>query len=278
MAAMKERDMFNETFRRQAEIDSGYRTITASDDQFSFRYLMVENSFYDYAMAKIESDVERENLHNIFLEYWTGRVQSRFGNGFLTEFSVREEITGLDHFLEASDALYHTIDTFRGEVIRWHHLDEMSFDFQPNDRDPHSDSAPGLTQDSERAIGFRQWAAQYERQMGRRVKPAFSRWYILLGAYKAYLIQTAPAQYTRFNEIRDSIAANSFRNLLERFRLEDINVEMGPELEPSAPEPSEEEELSLLQWLGEDWSGLLEGEELDDLLQWLGEDWDGQLP
>ncbi|KAB8296709.1 hypothetical protein EYC80_002129 [Monilinia laxa] len=229
-----EEKMFDEALRRQAEIDSGDRMMTESDRQFAISRL--ENTLdFEEAMRKIEDQIQRENLQSIFLEYWTSRAHHQF----LTERSVQREIEELDLFLLASDASDNLIDKFRGEILRCHFFDESNFNFCPNDGELHNET-PWLNQNPQGPMSFRRWAVEYERKMGGPLTPLFDRWYDIIDGYRAYLAQISPADYHKFNDLRNSIAANTFQVLLVRLHLRETYVEMDSDLEPSISVSSSE--------------------------------------
>ncbi|KAJ8069415.1 hypothetical protein OCU04_003068 [Sclerotinia nivalis] len=216
---VNEEKMMDEAFKRQAEIDSGVRTMTESDKGFSLHEIGKAES-YQHAMDLImdaQETVAQETVGPKFAE-WAGNIPDQF----ITEDRVRREINGfLDVLvLEGSDE---TIDEFRGEVIRLNVLDEETFDFDPNARVLQGDTPAWIAVNMPERITFREWVDECENTLG-RIRPLFQRWYRLIDDYRAYLAQIASAQHTLFNVTRNTIAARTFRALTGR-----------PETRPRAP-------------------------------------------
>ncbi|RAL59260.1 hypothetical protein DID88_006974 [Monilinia fructigena] len=150
--------------------------------------------------------------------------------------------------------------------------------------------------------------------MGGPLTPLFDRWYNLMDGYRAYLAQTSPADYHKFNDIRNSIAASTLQDLLGRLHLREIDVEMDSDLDHSDPvsssedvespdlgddeidnerwaiansesenqdEPEQEQQFGNISYARRHFNRVpdspLEEEELDDLLMWIGEEWNESL-
>ncbi|KAF7862590.1 hypothetical protein EAF04_007463 [Stromatinia cepivora] len=201
-----EEKIMDECLRRQAEIDSGVRTMTESDKEFSL-HEVGSTKHYQHALNLI---MEAPQPAGPTFGEWAGDIPDRF----IYEDGVRGEINDYLDVL-TREGSNETIDEFRSEVVRLQLLDEETFDFDPNARVIQGDTPAWVTVNMPERITFRQWVVQYENTMG-RIRPHFQRWYRLVDGFRVYLAQIAPAQHTLFNFIRNTIAARTFRALTGR--------------------------------------------------------------
>ncbi|APA11318.1 predicted protein [Sclerotinia sclerotiorum 1980 UF-70] len=241
MILLEERIM-DEAFRRQAEIDSGVRTMTEDDKIYSLHGI---GKIYHLENA-IQLIAGAQGPVALTFEEWAVAIPDRF----ITEDGVRAEIRGyLDDITHGGfDKL---IDEFRGEVIRLNVLDEETFDFDPNAHVLQGDSPAEATPNMREHITFRQWVVQYEDAM-QTTGPIFQRWYTLLDGYRAYLAQISPVHHTLFMVTRNSAAARTFRALAGRPETPPIPTPL-PFPAPPTPPPTPRRESMQFSNDG-DWS------------------------
>ncbi|TGO87860.1 hypothetical protein BPOR_0199g00110 [Botrytis porri] len=214
---LSEDAMFDECIQRQAEIDSGSRTMTESDKGFSLHEVGSTRNF-NKGMETVRSAAKRNNFGT-----WTANMPDRY----VAEDRVRREIIAYIDALENASADDDRIDEFIGRVVRQFQQDEETFDFDPNAHSLASE-VPVWGRVEDRKT-FCEWKHENEQSF-KILNGKFDRWYTIINQYRKYLIEVAPAQATLFSISRNTIAARMFRTLAGR-----------PELAPraSVPEPEQ---------------------------------------
>ncbi|TEY54935.1 hypothetical protein BOTCAL_0235g00070 [Botryotinia calthae] len=195
--------MFDECIQRQAEIDSGARTMTESDKEFSFHEVGTTRN-YNGAMDTIKSAARRNNFGT-----WTVDVPDRY----VAEDRVRREIIAYIATLEEANADDDRIDKFINRVLDRFKKDEETFDFDPKARSLASEVPVWGRVDDRKT--FCEWK-NHCQQSSKRLEGTFDRWYTLINQYRKYLILVSPAQATLFSIARNTIASRMFRALTGR--------------------------------------------------------------
>ncbi|QSZ36954.1 hypothetical protein DSL72_009045 [Monilinia vaccinii-corymbosi] len=211
MIVLYEGYMFDEALKRQAEIDSGERTMT--DDSSDFWLLLIgEPDTYENALKLIAAEKRRRVTT---FTAWTSHMEDRW----VTEDRLQGAIDDFLSHLRAIDAPLGISVGFQDLVIQCHSLDELVFDFDPNTVTNSSGDQPAFVAPNalRRRIPFQKWVVDYEgEKLGDFSRQGFYRWYSLLNAYRTYLAEVAPAQQILFNYTRNVIAAATFRTLTGR--------------------------------------------------------------
>ncbi|TGO26381.1 hypothetical protein BPAE_0061g00530 [Botrytis paeoniae] len=231
---LSEDDMFDECIQRQAEIDSGSRTMTESDKGFSFHEVGSTRNF-NRAMETIKLAARRNNFGT-----WTTDMPDRY----VAEDRVRREIISYIDASECSNADDDRIDKFISRVMRKFQKDEETFDFDPKARTLTSE-IPVWSRVEDRKT-FCEWKHENE-QLLESLRGKFDRWYTIINQYRKYLIEVAPAQATLFSISRNTIAARMFRALAGRPEPAPLANVPGPEQPELQPYDNSNDELSFLE-------------------------------
>ncbi|KAF7922032.1 uncharacterized protein EAE98_008243 [Botrytis deweyae] len=225
--------MLDECLQRQAEIDSGTRTMTESDQGFSLHEVGSTRNF-NRAMETLTSAARRNNFGT-----WTEDTPDRY----VSEDRVRREIISYVDALERSNANDERIDRFIGQVMRKFEKDEETFDFDPNARNLSSELPVwGRVEDRKT---FCEWKHENEHSF-ESLKGKFDRWYTIINQYRKYLVEVAPAQATLFSISRNTIAARMFRALAGRPEPAPLAKVPEPEQPEIQPQDDDDDELSSL--------------------------------
>lgn len=231
---LQEATMFRECLRRQAEIDSGIRTLDQSDQVYSRHRIGATQCFID-AMRLITEEIRKYN--DLSFASFTADIDSRFIN----ENRLRTEILRYTRELEGrfmhNEVDYRFIVNFQFLVDELHDLDEVTFDFDPDTHHVPGDAHAYAQINGAPHMTFRQWAGQYEAQNRIPSQPPFGRWYHLTDGYREYLSQNTRGHvWARFCALRNSIAVEAFRELVARS-------------EPWIPSPSSSQGGDVASWL-----------------------------
>ncbi|KAF7953434.1 uncharacterized protein EAE97_000833 [Botrytis byssoidea] len=231
---LSEDAMFDECIQRQAEIDSGSRTMTESDQGFSFHEVGNTQNF-NRAIETVALAAKRNNFGT-----WTTEMPDRY----VAEDRVRREIISYIDALERANADDDRIDKFISQVMREFHDDEETFDFDPKARTLASEIPVwGRVEDRKT---FCEW--KHENQPSSdSLTGKFDRWYKLINQYRQYLVEVAPAQATLFSISRNTIAARMFRALAGRPEPAPLANVAEPEQTELQPQDDEDVELSSLE-------------------------------
>ncbi|KAF7900029.1 hypothetical protein EAF00_004365 [Botryotinia globosa] len=231
---LSEDTMFDECIQRQAEIDSGSRTMTESDQGFSFHEVGNTRNF-NRAMETVTLAAKRNNFGT-----WTTDTPDRY----VAEDRVRREIISYIDALERANADDDRIDRFISRVMRKFQNDEETFDFDPKARTLASE-VPVWGRVEDRKT-FCEWKHENQQSLD-SLTGKFDRWYTLINQYRKYLVEVAPAQATLFSISRNTIAARMFRALAGRLEPTPLANVPEPEQTELQPQDDEDDELSSLE-------------------------------
>ncbi|KAF5877216.1 uncharacterized protein Bfra_001581sa [Botrytis fragariae] len=239
---LSEDEMFDECIQRQAEIDSGARTMTESDKGFSLHEVGSTRNF-KRAMETIKLAARRNNFGT-----WTADMPDRY----VAEDRVRREIISYIDALEHANADDDRIDKFISRVMRKFQKDEETFDFDPKARTLTSEIPIwGRVEDRKT---FCEWKHENEQSL-ENFTGKFDRWYTLMNQYRKYLVEVAPAQATLFSISRNTIAARMFRALAGRpepASLANVPESKQPALQPHDNSDDEVSSLELSDYVNSD--------------------------
>ncbi|ATZ52983.1 hypothetical protein BCIN_08g05980 [Botrytis cinerea B05.10] len=216
--------MFDECIQRQAEIDSGARTMTETDRDFSFHEVGTIRNF-NRAMVTIKSAARRNNFGT-----WTVDVPDRY----VAEDRIRREIIAYIAALEEANAEDDRIDKFTNQVLNEFKKEEETFDFDPKTCSLKSEVPVWGRVDDRKT--FCEWK-NHCQQSSKKLEGKFDRWYTLINQYRKYLMIVSPAQATLFSIARNKIASRMFRALTGR--PEPVPLVKVPE--PATPELQSQE-------------------------------------
>ncbi|KAK6594900.1 hypothetical protein H4I96_10631 [Botrytis cinerea] len=216
--------MFDECIQRQAEIDSGARTMTETDRDFSFHEVGTIRNF-NRAMVTIKSAARRNNFGT-----WTVDVPDRY----VAEDRIRREIIAYIAALEEANAEDDRIDKFTNQVLNEFKKEEETFDFDPKTCSLKSEVPVWGRVDDRKT--FCEWK-NHCQQSSKKLEGKFDRWYTLINQYRKYLMLVSPAQATLFSIARNKIASRMFRALTGR--PEPVPLVKVPE--PATPELQSQE-------------------------------------
>ncbi|TGO35239.1 hypothetical protein BHYA_0165g00110 [Botrytis hyacinthi] len=231
---LSEDTMFDECIQRQAEIDSGSRTMTESDKGFSFHEVGNTRNF-NRAMETVTLAAKRNNFGT-----WTADMPGRY----VAEDRVRREIISYIDALERANADDDRIDKFISRVMRKFQNDEETFDFDPKARTLTS-GIPIWGRVEDRKT-FCEWKHENQQSLD-SLTGKFDRWYTLINQYRKYLVEVAPAQATLFSISRNLIAARMFRALAGRPEPAPLANVPEPEQPEIQPRDDDDDELSSLE-------------------------------
>lgn len=231
---LSEDAMFDECIQRQAEIDSGSRTMTESDKGFSFHEVGNTRNF-NRAMEKITLAAKRNTFGT-----WTADMPDRY----VAEDKVRREIISYIDALGNANADDDRIDKFISRVMRKFQNDEETFDFDPKARTLTSEIPVwGRVEDRKT---FCEWKHENQQSLD-SLTGKFDRWYTLINQYRKYLVEVAPAQATLFSVSRNTIAARMFRTLAGRPEPAPLTKVPEPEQPEIQSQDDDDDEMSSLE-------------------------------